>query len=304
VLVIGAGFIGRHLIETCTGRGIETTVLTRSPMTQQQRGHLTDAKVVIGDAALRALVDELIAPATHVFYCAGGLMPADSNLDPAADAALTLPPLISVLEALRERPAIGLTFLSSGGTVYGEPATIPVREDHPTEPTTSYGVMKLAAEKYISMYRRLYGVQSRILRCANAYGEHQPAARRQGFIAAALDRMTRGEPIALYGDGQNVRDFVYVHDVVDAMLKTATRPSGPPIVNVGSGEGVTLLGVLDVIREVTGTEPALDLLPDRGFDVRRIVLDISLLHEEIDFSATPLRTGIAAAWSAVTESGG
>ncbi len=256
---------------------------------------------MIDDATVQGIVGDALAGVDHVFYCAGGLMPAQSNLDPATDAALALPPLLRVLEELRVRPGVRLTYVSSGGTVYGNPVTIPVPESHPTEPQTSYGVMKLASEKYVLMYARLYGVGVRILRCSNVYGEFQPADRGQGFVAAALARLRDGRPITLFGDGRNVRDFVYAPDVAGVMVALAARSGGPRVLNVGSGEGIEIRELLELLEQVTGTTARIDWQPDRGLDVRRIVLDITALRRELDFAPTPLVDGLTATAAADDE---
>lgn len=293
-LVIGAGFIGTHLVRRLRAEGSEVRVLTRSPLEGERRERLLGAEIVIGDATVQGIAGDAMQDADHVFYCAGGLMPAQSNLDPATDAALALPPLLRVLEELRGRSGVRLTFLSSGGTVYGDPAVLPVPEDHPTEPQTSYGVMKLASEKYVLMYGRLYGVGVRVLRCSNVYGEFQPADRGQGFVAAALSRLRDGRPITLFGDGRNVRDFVYAPDVAGVMLALAARTGGPTLLNVGSGSGIEILELLRMLEQVTETEARIEWLPDRGLDVRRIVLDIAALRRELDFVPTALADGLAA----------
>lgn len=299
-LVIGAGFIGAHLAEHLLAAGERPRVLTRSPVPGEVARRLEGADLIVGDASIRPVAAEAISGAGHVYYCAGGLMPAESNLDPALDASLALPPLISVLHTLEERPGHGLTFISSGGTVYGEPAAVPVAEDHPTNPITSYGVLKLAAEKYVLMYRRLHGLDARILRCANVFGDHQPAARGMGLIAAVLARVQRGEPVVLFGDGRNVRDFVYVRDVVDVMHRLAAVAGAPPVLNVGSGQGVTLKEVVELCADVTGREIAIETRPDRGFDVRAIVLDIGALRATVAFEPTPLREAVARTWAALS----
>lgn len=293
-LVIGAGFVGTHVVRRLRAEGAEVRVLTRSPLEGGRRSRLLGAELVIDDATVQGIVGEVLTDVDHVFYCAGGLMPAQSNLDPATDAALALPPLLRVLEELRARPGVRLTFLSSGGTVYGNPETVPVPESHPTEPQTSYGVMKLASEKYVLMYSRLYGIGVRILRCSNVYGAYQPADRGQGFVAAALARLRDGRPITLFGDGRNVRDFVYAPDVAGVMVALAALPGGPPLLNVGSGEGIEIRELLKLLEQVTGTTADIDWRPDRGLDVRRIVLDITALRRELDFTATPLPDGLAA----------
>ena len=298
-LVLGAGFIGAHMTEHLLAAGHRPRVLTRSPVSDDLVRRLEGADLVVGDATIRSVAAAAIEGCDHVFYCAGGLMPAESNLDPALDASLALPPLISVLLALKDRPGTGLTFISSGGTVYGEPAQVPVAEDHPTDPITSYGVLKLAAEKYVLMYRRLHGVDARVVRCSNVFGDHQPAARGMGLIAAVLARVKRGEPVVLFGDGLNVRDFVYVRDVVDVMRRLAETGAGPPVLNVGSGHGVTLREIVELCGQVTGLPIEIEMQPDRGFDVRAIVLDISALRATVDFEPTPLADAIARTWAAI-----
>lgn len=293
-LVIGAGFIGTHVVRHLRAGGAQVRVLTRSPVEDGARARLLQAEVMVNDASVHGIVAGALGSVDHVFYCAGGLMPAQSNLDPATDAALALPPLLRVLEELRARPGVGLTFLSSGGTVYGNPTAIPVAEDHPTEPLTSYGVMKLAGEKYVLMYGRLYGVPVRVLRCSNVYGQFQPSDRGQGFVATALRRLYHDEPIVLFGDGRNVRDFVYAPDVAAMMAALAAHEGGPPVLNVGSGEGVEILDVLRMLEEVSGRTAQIVWRADRGLDVRRIVLDIAALRGELDFGPTPLRVGLAA----------
>ncbi len=293
-LVIGAGFIGTHLARRLKDDGAGVRVLTRSPLAGERRARFDGAELLVGDATVQGIVGDALSGIDHVFYCAGGLMPAQSNLDPATDAALALPPLLRVLEELRARPGVRLTFLSSGGTVYGNPETIPVAEGHPTEPQTSYGVMKLASEKYVLMYGRLYGIPVQVLRCSNVYGAFQPADRGQGFVAAALSRLREGRPITLFGDGRNVRDFVYAPDVADVMVALAARSGGPAVLNVGSGKGVQICDLLSMIEEVAGTAAQIDWQPDRGLDVRRIVLDIAALQREVEFVPTPLLDGLAA----------
>lgn len=292
IAVVGAGFIGTHVAAGLLEAGAELTVINRSPLDERKRAALAGARVAVVDASARELIRPHLADVDHVVYCASGLMPAESNRDPVADAQLSLPPLLHVLELLRERPGAGLTYLSSGGTVYGPPQAELIDERHPTEPITSYGIMKLTGEKYALMHQRLYGVPVRILRCANVFGEHQPATRSQGVIAVFLDRIARGEPVPLYGDGSIVRDFVYVGDVVALILRTIATAGGPTTLNVGTGEGASLTRIVELIERVTGLTAPIERLPDRGYDVSRIVLDIALARREFDFAPRSLEDGL------------
>lgn len=298
-LVVGGGFIGTHVARALAERGVPVRVLNRSPLQGDRLERLGQPELLVGDASVRPTLRRALDGIDHVFFCAGGLMPAESNLDPATDAALALPPLLNALEELRDRLDVGFTYLSSGGTVYGNPRQTPVPEAHPTDPVTSYGIMKLASEKYVAMYARLYGVRARILRCSNVYGEFQPAARGQGFIAAALQALLEERPITVFGDGLNVRDYLYARDLAHVMLQLAPRDEGPLLLNVGSGEGIALLDLIALIERVTGRTAEIHTRPDRGFDVRRIVLDVSALRAVVPFEPTPLADGIAAAWDAL-----
>ena len=293
VAVIGAGFIGTHVAAALLGAGVQTSVITRSPPDTRKQRLLAGARLAVADANSAELIRPHLDDVDHVVFCASGLMPAESNRDPVADAHLSLPPLINVLELLRHAPSgPGITFLSSGGTVYGPSRAELIGEDHPTEPVTSYGIMKLACEKYVRMYEQLYGLPATILRCANVYGEHQPATRSQGVVAVMLDRARRAEPIPLYGDGSIVRDFVYVGDVARLILESLRVADKPPIVNVGSGHGCSLSRLVDLIAAAVGRPIAVDHRPDRGFDVPRMVLDIAVARAIFAFEPTPLTDGL------------
>jgi UDP-glucose 4-epimerase len=300
-LVIGAGFIGTHVCLALIERGVSVRVLNRSPLDGDRLARLAGCDVRTGDVNVRPSLRDALEGMNHVFYCAGGLMPFESNLDPVADVTLSVPPLLNVLQELRDHPGVALTYVSSGGTVYGDPQYVPVREDHPTAPITSYGVLKVACEHYALMYNRLYGVRTRVLRCSNAYGEFQPAARGQGFIAAALKRLSERRPLVLFGDGLNVRDYVFAPDIARVMVDLSARSGGPTVLNVGSGEGITLLDLVALLERITGRKAQVELRPDRGFDVRRVVLDTTALRAVLPFTATSLEEGIAATWSAAYE---
>lgn len=297
VAVIGAGFIGTHVAAGLLEAGAEVTVVNRSPLDGRKQELLRAARMAIVDASARELVRPHLVDVDHVIYCASGLMPADSNLDPVADTQLSLPPLLNVLALLRERPGVGITYLSSGGTVYGAPHAEEIDEGHPTDPITSYGIMKLAGEKYALMHSRLYGVPVRILRCANVFGEHQPATRSQGVIAVFLDRIARGEPIPLYGDGSIVRDFVYVGDVVALIMRTMATREGSVTLNVGTGEGASLARIVELIERVSGRTALIERRADRGYDVSRVVLDIALARGEFGFRPLPLEDGLRRTWA-------
>lgn len=297
VAVLGAGFLGTHLAAALGTAGVPTTLLSRSgPAPGIPR---TGVDVVTGDIERGPDLDRALAGATEVVYAAGGLLPAESQKDPARDVTLTLEPLLAALEALRGRPGIRLTVLSSGGTVYGRPRHLPVDEEHPTEPISSYGVLKLTGEHYVRMYRELYGIPARVLRCSNVYGEHQSPARTQGAVGAFLHRVARAEPVVIYGDGATVRDYVYVGDLAEVVLALLGDADAPLVLNVGSGVGTSLAELVDLVGAVTGEPVEVEHRPARSLDVDAIVLDVGRLRRAVRYSPVELADGVARVWSAM-----
>lgn len=292
ILVIGCGFIGSNIVEQLAAADRPPAVLTRSAPAADVAARIAAADLVVGDATDPETVERALEGADHVIFSAGGLLPAASEENPEEDARLTLGPVRTVLERLRERPEVGLTYLSSGGTVYGEPKTIPVPEDAPTEAFGAYGRLHLECEREVLEASREHGLEARILRCATVYGEHQRPGRGQGAVVTFLDRIERGEPIDLYGGGATVRDYVYVGDVARAAI-ALVGAGGPAVINVGSGTGTSLLELLNLVEKEVGREAQVRRHEPRGFEVHQIVLDTTLLHRTVELDVTSLPTGIA-----------
>jgi UDP-glucose 4-epimerase len=291
-LVIGCGFIGSNVATQIASGDKPPVVLTRSRPSDQVLAAVGESNVHLGDAADAETVAALLDGIEHVAFCAGGLLPSDSERDPERDRELTLKPVRAVLEALRRRPGATLTYLSSGGTVYGEPRRLPVPESDPAAPGSAYGKLHLACEQEIERARAEQDLRTRILRCSTVYGEHQRPERGQGAIVTFLYRVARGEQIDLYGDGTTIRDYIYVGDVARAVAALIAHDGGPPVVNVGSGEATSLVDVLEAVERQLGRPAEIARHPERGFDVHQIVLDTTLLHETIELAITPLREGV------------
>lgn len=287
VVLGGTGFVGSAITRGLVADGYDVTVAARRLPVDLDR--LSGARVLQRDAADPAIYDELLDGASAVVYAVGSLFPQESNASPLVDVHDSLTPVIHLLEALRRRPEVSMVFLSSGGTVYGNPRTMPVTEDHPTDPTTSYGILKLAGEKYIGMYRELYGVRARVLRVSNAYGPFQPIGRGQGVVGVFLDRVVRGLPVTVFGTGCTVRDYIHVDDIASAVI--ASLAAGVPhTLNVGTGVGTSLLQIVQLLEQISGRAVAVEHLPARGFDVESIVLDVGAFraltgHEPIELTA-------------------
>jgi UDP-glucose 4-epimerase len=292
ILVIGCGFIGSNVVEQLVAGGRPPAVLTRSAPAPEVAAKIAPGDLIVGDATDPETVDRALEGVEHVIFSAGGLLPAASEENPEEDARLTLGPVRTVLKRLRERPGVGLTYLSSGGTVYGEPETIPVPENAPTEAFGAYGRLHLECEREVLAAGREHDLPARILRCATVYGEHQRPGRGQGAVVTFLDRIERGEPIDLYGGGATIRDYIYVGDVARAAIALIGQ-GGPAVLNVGSGTGTSLLELLQAVEREVGREAQVKQHEPRGFEVHQIVLDTTLLHQTVGLEITDLPTGIA-----------
>ena len=288
-VVTGAsGFIGSHLVDGLLAAGYRVKALARhlpgliSPVAQANPA-LKLCPLSMGDGLA---LQEAIEGADLVFHLASGSLPQSSNRDPQADVQVNLLGALKVLEAARLAQVQRLVMVSSGGTVYGVPQQVPIPETHPTDPTCSYGISKLAIEKYVALYRQLPGLDGLVLRVANPYGERQRLDATQGVVPVFLGKALRGEPLQIWGDGSTVRDFLHVSDVVAALLAAAHYQGEERLFNVGSGEGLSLNQLVALLGAELQRPLAVEYLPARGFDVPTNVLCIERAQRCLGWSPT------------------
>jgi UDP-glucose 4-epimerase len=295
-LVIGAGFLGSRIVRSLLDEGNPVRVLTRRAATGSAEDLTRGADFIIGDAGVTATVADALEGIGHVVFAMSSLMPGEAEQEPQLDLSLILQPLLELLDQLGRGPGRGLTFLSSGGTVYGRANVFPTPEDAPTAPLSAYGITRLTAERFVLRYGALHSAPVRILRVANAYGPGQTGARGQGIIGTTLEHCLGGEPITVFGDGRISRDFVHAEDIGHATASLVNLNGGPDVVNIGSGTDVSLSEIHQLTQEVTGRPLVIRREPGRDFDVPRVQLDIRVLQSLIDFRPRDLREGIASTW--------
>lgn len=227
-----------------------------------------------GDLGNHGLIREALEGIDVVFHLASTTLPKTSNDDPGYDVRSNVVDTIQLLEVCVDAGVRKVIFASSGGTVYGVPERLPIKEDHPTNPISSYGIVKLTIEKYLGLLHYLYGLDYAALRISNPYGPYQDPAGQQGAISVFLHRILSGQPIAIWGDGEIVRDYVYISDVVDALELAARSETSRKVLNVGSGRGRSLNEILEVISGIVRREPEVEYLPARSLDVPASVMDV------------------------------
>jgi UDP-glucose 4-epimerase len=273
----GAGFIGSHLAEALAQAGHRVRVFDRPhvdrlPLFARAKGF----EVFTGDFLNPQALAPALQGAEVVFHLVSTTLPKNSNDNPVYDVESNVLGSLRLIELCRKHGVRKLVFVSSGGTVYGVPRSTPVAEDHPTDPISSYGIHKLMVEKYLALAHRLHGLDYRIVRPANLYGPRQRLDIAQGAVAVFLDRALRDQPIQIWGDGSVVRDYVYVADAVDAMLK-----------------GASLNQLVAEIEQLLGRPVKVEHSEARVLDVPVNVLDASLAERLLGWRAsTPLREGL------------
>lgn len=289
----GAGFIGSNLVDALLARGDAVTVVDDlSTGRRENLGGALAAGAELAELDIRdaAGLTELITEAQPqiVFHLAAQIDVRRSIEDPAFDAAVNVGGTANLLEAMRLGGSSRIVFVSTGGAIYGEGEgrQLPLDEDTPIAPLSAYGQSKFAAEGYLALYERLYGLSGVSLRLGNVYGPRQDPLGEAGVIAIFCGRLRAGERPTVFGDGTQTRDYIYVGDVVAAALAAAGSSfSGP--VNIGSGIETDVLELARVLAEIEGSEDFTpELAPARAGEVQRISLDASKAERELGWRAS------------------
>lgn len=294
ILVIGGtGFIGQHVCRSLASDH-EVLVFARHLPTEKSRlcAH-KNIRSILGDVSQSYSISSACAGIDCIAYLASTVIPATSNLDPAFDIQSNLIGAVNTLNAAVRNNVPKFVFLSSGGTVYGRSSNSNINETSQTDPVCSYGIVKLAIEKYILMYHELHGLSCSILRLSNPYGPGFNLDKPQGVIGFFLDKILKNETIEVWGDGSIERDFIYVQDAVIAIKKAILAETRALLLNVGTGVPTSLNELISILGSETGQTPKVRYMPSRSFDVQRSVLDITAAKAVLDWAPQiSLRTGI------------
>ncbi|WP_122553414.1 NAD-dependent epimerase/dehydratase family protein [Pseudomonas viridiflava] len=278
----GGGFIGSTIVDKLLAAGHFVRVFER-PRVESFRAFLPSEHVewTTGDLASVHDVEEALDGMDVVLHLVSTTLPKSSNDDPIYDVQSNMVSSLQMLNAMLVKGVKRIVFISSGGTVYGHPQYLPIDENHPTEPVVSYGITKLAIEKYLKLYSDLYGIKQVVLRVSNPYGERQRLETAQGAVAAFLHKALSDKPIEVWGDGTVTRDYVYIGDVADAFLKAAEYEGTKSVFNISSGHGLNLNDLIDKVETVVGRKVERIYKPGRPFDVPVSILCNALAESEL-----------------------
>jgi len=292
-IIGGGGFLGSHLCEHLIEQGHRVNVFESPKARYLEMIKSLGAEIFLGDFLNPTDLKSGITNCDVLFHLVSTTDPKKSNDDPAYDIQSNLVGSVNLLSEIVKKSIGKIIFASSGGTVYGIPQETPIKENHETNPISSYGITKLAIEKYLALFERLYSQDYTVLRIANAYGERQPVHGSQGVIGAFLEKAIEKQQVEIWGEGNQIRDFVYAKDITTAMEKAMTYTGEQRVLNIGSGEGHSINDILRTIETVIHASLAVKYLPARQFDVPVNVLDSSAAMKNLNWQpVTRLPEGI------------
>ncbi len=217
----------------------------------------------------------LLAGQEMVFHLISTNNPASSNRNIGTDIADNILISANVLEACAANHVRKVIFISSGGTIYGDKAVCPIKENALTNPINTYGIQKLTIEKLFYLYHHTHGLDYSIIRLANPYGPHQRPNGKLGVVTTFIYKALKNQVLTVYGDGSVIRDYIYIDDAVDGIITVANNEREERVFNLGSGKGTSVNQVITIIQQTLGSKVAVKYIANRSVDVPSNVLDIT-----------------------------
>ncbi|MCB0727703.1 MAG: NAD-dependent epimerase/dehydratase family protein [Ignavibacteriae bacterium] len=290
----GGGFIGSHLTEELLISGYDVTVFDKLNFSRKNISGFPDRiKISEGDFNNEIDIENAMDGADYVFHLVSSTLPASSNENPAYDVETNLISSLNLFQKCVERKIKKVIFLSSGGTVYGIPESVPVSESNNTNPICSYGIVKKAIEDYLFMFQKIYGLDYFVFRLSNPYGERQNPLAAQGAIPVFMNNAIEDRQINIWGDGEVVRDYIYIKDAVKVLADSLKVSSDSRVLNLSSGTGFSLNQIIELIKEISGKEIKVEYQKGRSIDVPVSILDNTKVREIFKWSPeTEIKEGM------------
>lgn len=291
----GAGFIGSHSTEELLKAGAWVTVLDNFCAGRRESLPINNRRlsVVEGDVRIRSDVESSMRGITHVLHLAAQVSVQSSIADPIDSCSHNVVGFLNVLEEAHHHGVVRLVYASSAA-VYGVPKSLPLREDAPLAPISPYGLEKWIDERYAALYAQLYGMNAMGLRYFNVYGPRQsPSSQYAGVITKFAATISSGEPLRVFGRGEQTRDFVFVRDVAKTnVLALASEHQG--VCNVGTGRSVSLLELVATLEQIAGKGLKRTFEPANPGDIPDSAMSPDRLREWLgEVPETSLRVGLS-----------
>lgn len=296
LLLGGAGFIGTNLaIRLAADPENRITVADRHPAYFRHLAKMgfPNVRPMLSDLSFDEDYDALLAGQDVVYHLISTSMPTNSNQHIPEELKANVLLSANLFEACMRQKVGKVVFISSGGTVYGKESACPLSEEMPIKPITSYGVQKATIEKLLYLYSYMYGLDYRIIRLANPYGPYQRPNGELGAVTTFTYKALRGEEIEVYGDGSVVRDFIYIDDAIRGILNIVNGNAAERVFNLGSGQGTSILQVLETIEKALDVKLNVKFTEARTVDVPVNYLNISRYEEAFgSLHPIPLEEGV------------
>jgi UDP-glucose 4-epimerase len=290
IVLGGGGFVGINLCRRLISTGHRVRAFGRRCLFPRA---LDQVDWYQGDFCDPMALAAAIETYEIVFHLVHTTTPHSANLYMAKDVQQNVMSSLALFDVARAFGVKRIVFISSGGTIYGTPAQIPTPETAPTEPITAYGISKLATEKYLAVYERLYGLEYRTLRAANPFGPFQIPVKNQGIVSALISRAINNESIEIWGDGSVVRDYIFVDDLIDAFETAMSDQSSARVFNIGSGRGRSLLEIIDAVESLLNTRLKITWKQARSIDIPKSILAIDRARDILKWQPhTPFEIGL------------
>ncbi len=299
----GAGFIGSNIVDRLSP---DNNVFILDNFYTGSMNNLVKSKdrvtIIKGDIRDKDLVNDTVAKVEYIFHLAAHVGNIRSLKDPYLDMDVNIKGMLNLLEACRNNPNLKRLVYSSSAAIYGEAKYMPIDEDHPLYPESPYAVSKMAAEKYAFAYHKVYGIPTATVRYFNAFGPRQDSSEYANAVSIFLSRTLRGEPLTVFGDGEQTRDFIFISDIVNGNILAATHPAAVgQVFNLSSGEVHTIKQLIDIIRKVSGKEVPYGHASFRAGEVRHSKANVDKVNTMLGFKTqTTLEEGIRQTWAALT----
>ena len=294
----GAGFIGSHLVDKLS---LENKVIVLDNLSSGSLVNLERSQdritFIKGDILDKALLKDIVAEVELVFHLAANVGNIKSIEDPYFDMDVNIKGTINLLEACLKSNIKRLVY-SSSGAIFGEAKYLPIDEAHPLNPESPYGVSKLAAEKYCFAFYKVHGIPTTALRYFNAYGPRQGSSGYPNVIAVFFNRIKAGKPLAIFGDGKQTRDFIFVEDIVTANILAATQPAAVgEIFNIATGKTNSVEQIASLIKQISDKESPVVYAESRAGEVRHSQANIEKARRMLGYKPeTDLKKGLLLTW--------
>lgn len=296
----GAGFIGSNLGMRLIHEGWQIRLFDINFSLDRFKGLADQYSLQLyrGDFFDSMDLTESLKGISRVYHFISTTVPSTSKENLEVEVETNLLGTVRLLETMRILGIKEIVYPSSGGTVYGNTESNLINEEEKTEPTCTYGLGKLLIEEIIRFYSRNYGLRYQILRISNPYGDNQKIHRRQGVIDAFLANVSSGNPLTVWGTGENVRDFIYIEDVIDAIVALDRDGRWNELYHIGTGRGASVRQIIEIIKEVTGIPLECTYTESEYAGVRRNVLNISKIKKHVGWTPKyEIAEGIREVWN-------